>query len=279
MGGKYDLLPQIMPYIPSDISVFVDLFGGGFNIGANVEAEKILYNDHVTPLVKLFKCFYNKTSEEIIEYIETTIEENNLSKQDKESYYQFRDKYNESNYKNPLDLYILQCFSFNNIIRFNKKRMFNASHGTNRSHFTIPMRNKLIRFVNLIHEKNIIFTDNDFTFLKVYKLPENSFVYLDPPYYISEGVYNKGDKYAKPWGLEEEKSLYSLLDYLNDNRVKFMLQNVVTHDGKQNYILQDYINNNDFNVVDVDSDYSNCNYRKKTAKNMRNTHEVLVMNY
>jgi len=32
-GGKFKLLPQILPLFPSNIDIFVDLFAGGFNVG------------------------------------------------------------------------------------------------------------------------------------------------------------------------------------------------------------------------------------------------------
>ena len=40
VGGKYKLLPQILPLFPKNIETFVDLFCGGFNVGINVEAKK-----------------------------------------------------------------------------------------------------------------------------------------------------------------------------------------------------------------------------------------------
>ena len=44
-GGKFKLLPKIIPLFPSKIDTFYDLFGGGFNVGINVVANKIVYND------------------------------------------------------------------------------------------------------------------------------------------------------------------------------------------------------------------------------------------
>lgn len=40
VGGKTKLLPQILPLFPKHIHTFVDLFGGGFNVGINVEADQ-----------------------------------------------------------------------------------------------------------------------------------------------------------------------------------------------------------------------------------------------
>ena len=50
-GGKYKILNSIFPYFPKEINTFIDLFGGGFNVGINANANKIIYNDKG-------KCFY-----------------------------------------------------------------------------------------------------------------------------------------------------------------------------------------------------------------------------
>lgn len=44
VGGKFKLLPQIMPLFPENISTFVDLFSGGANVGINVEASTIVFS-------------------------------------------------------------------------------------------------------------------------------------------------------------------------------------------------------------------------------------------
>ena len=54
-GGKYKLLPQILPLFPQGVNCFVDLFCGGCNVGINVEAKKIIYNDIDEHLLYLFK--------------------------------------------------------------------------------------------------------------------------------------------------------------------------------------------------------------------------------
>ena len=48
-GGKYKLLKQLIPLFPEKINTFIDLFGGGFNVGINVSANRIIYNDLYTP--------------------------------------------------------------------------------------------------------------------------------------------------------------------------------------------------------------------------------------
>ncbi|MDR3021435.1 MAG: DNA adenine methylase [Clostridiales bacterium] len=45
MGGKYKLLPQLYSIFPNSIKTFVDLFAGGFNVSANINAQKTITND------------------------------------------------------------------------------------------------------------------------------------------------------------------------------------------------------------------------------------------
>ena len=40
-GGKFKLLPQILPMFPKNVDNFYDLFCGGANVGANVIAKKV----------------------------------------------------------------------------------------------------------------------------------------------------------------------------------------------------------------------------------------------
>ena len=84
IGGKHKILPQLFTAFPKNNNIFVDMFGGGFNVGINSSASKIIYNDQLTPLVDLFKYLQDNSCNDIINYIETTIEENNLKKHEKE---------------------------------------------------------------------------------------------------------------------------------------------------------------------------------------------------
>lgn len=74
MGGKYKLLKEILPLFPENIHTFVDLFGGGFNVGVNVEAEHIIYNDICEPVVKFLRCLSGSDIDKIMSEIDKNIE-------------------------------------------------------------------------------------------------------------------------------------------------------------------------------------------------------------
>ena len=54
VGGKYKLLPQILPLFPTKIDTFVDLFCGGLDVTLNVNANKIIANDRITQLIDIY---------------------------------------------------------------------------------------------------------------------------------------------------------------------------------------------------------------------------------
>ena len=70
IGGKYRLLKQIIPLFPDDIDTFIDLFGGGFNVGINVKANKIIYNDVISQVVNMLDYFKSNETETVLNKID-----------------------------------------------------------------------------------------------------------------------------------------------------------------------------------------------------------------
>ena len=273
IGGKHKILPQLYANFPEKMSLMVDVFGGGFNVGINSNADKVIYNDQITPLVELFKYFQNNKIEDILNYIDDTIKKFNIKKNTKEGFLDFRKEYNHGTERNPLDLYVLICFSFNYQIRFNNSGKFNCPHGTNRSCFTKNMKTRLINFIDKLHEKDVEFLNHDFKELNYEKLDDKSFVYCDPPYLITTGSYNDGNRGFKNWTEKEEKELLNLLSHLDNTNIKFALSNVIEHKGHSNNILKEWSKN--YETIYLDNDYSNSCYNTKR----KNSQEVLIVNY
>ena len=143
-GGKYKLLEPILKKFPENISTFVDLFAGGFNVGINVNANKIYCNDIMSELIELYKTFSKKDYKEVVNKIERTISQLNLSKENKDGYLKLRRVYNA--FRDEIDLLTLVCHSFNNQIRFNKKGEYNVPFGK-RSSFNNNFRENLKKFI------------------------------------------------------------------------------------------------------------------------------------
>lgn len=267
-GGKYKILPQLLKLFPENITTFVDLFGGGFNVGANIFCNNVIYNDNNEKVKCILECFYKLDIEEILTYIKKIIEQFNLSKTNKEGYLNLRQWYNDNlNKASPLDLYTLICYSFNNQIRFNKNNEFNIPFGLNRS-FNNRLQNKLINFCALIKNKNILFYNMDFSDYFTNMIESNHFIYCDPPYLNSVATYNEQNQ----WTEKEESKLLYYLDQANAKGVLFALSNNFKY---HNPILDKWKTH--YNVHYLGSHHNNCAYNKKD-KNSKDI-EVLITNY
>ena len=61
MGGKYDLLPELLPRFPKEqeIDTFIDLFGGSGTVSLNVPYKNIIYNELNENIVNLLYMLKN----------------------------------------------------------------------------------------------------------------------------------------------------------------------------------------------------------------------------
>lgn len=277
IGGKAKILDQILPLFPKKIENFIDLFAGGCNVGINVDAKKIYFNDNLTYLIEMYKLFQNNTLDETILHIENRIKEFELSLTNDDGYKKMRIKYNEQ--KNPLDLFVLIAFSFNHQIRFNNKHEFNNPFGRERSSFNASMKLNLQKFIIKLKETNISFTNVCFNNFDFNFLNNSDFVYCDPPYLITTGTYNDGKRGFKGWAEKEEKQLLNTLDNLEKQNIKFALSNVLEHKGNSNDILKSWItSNSNYHVNYINFNYSNSNYQT-LVRDKKASIEVLITNY
>ncbi len=271
IGGKYKLLPQLIEFFPDKINTFVDLFSGGFNVGINVDCNKVVCNDMNTFIIDLYKELYSKPIDETLNKITGRINEYGLSKENEEAFKKFRNYYNKT--KEPIDLYTLSCYSFNYQFRFNNNKEYNNPFGRNRSQFSDNMKSNLILFTEKLKSMNVEFLSEPFDKVDLSKLNSEDFVYCDPPYLITTGSYNDGNRGFKDWKEEEEIQLYKVLDELNKRKVKFALSNVIEHKGKENILLKEW--SKKYKTIYLTSDYSNSSYNTKRDKSI----EVLIINY
>lgn len=266
MGGKYKLLKEILPLFPDKINTFIDLFGGGFNVGINVNAEHIIYNDLEEHVVELLVYLSSNDADKLLSKINALIEKYNLSKENAEGFNQLREYYNEEN-NNPIVFYTMICYAFNYQIRFNQNGKYNMPFGKARSSFNPSLRQKFINFVEELHKKDTSFMNVSFDKFDFSDFTSDDFVYCDPPYFNSVAAYNE----QGGWAEDHEQKLLELLDELNGKGVKFALSNNLKYD---NPFLHEW--KNKYKVHYLNGDYSNCNYHKiDRSKDI----EVLITNY
>ena len=265
-GGKYKLLPQILPLFPKNIDTFVDLFCGGCNVAVNVKANRKICNDIEPHVIDFYNNIKDLTGEEAKDRVLEIIEKYSLSKTNREGFLKCREDYNANQTWDMF--YAIISHSFNNQIRYNKNGKYNMPFGKDKSSFNPSLQQKFVNFIDTV-DNSFIFTNKDFTKINIDKLTNQDFIYCDPPYLVTIASYNE----QNGWNEEKEKQLLELLDQLDRKGIKFALSNVLYHKGKTNDILIEWCKK--YNVHHLNHTYSNCNYQCTKGS----SDEVLICNY
>jgi len=273
IGGKYKMLPQILPLFPDKISMFYDVFGGGGSVSLNVQSEYVYYNDIVHYISDMFWEVKGCDINNCINKIKEIMNEYQLSTSNKDGFLQLREDYNKGE-RSWEYFYLLMCYSFNNQYRFNNSQGYNSSFGMHKSYSYENVFIRFKEFANRLNEINIMFDNKDFRDIDFTDADENDLVYCDPPYLISIGNYNDGKRGFKGWSEQDDIDLYNKLDELDKQGTRFALSNVFEHKGQSNDILKEW--SEKYRVIHLNKDYKNSNYR---AKHKDETIEVLITNY
>ncbi len=266
IGGKHDMVEFFNSHMPEKINVFYDLFAGGFNVGLNAPAGKVVYNDVNYKVKELLEYISKVNICEFYKYIRKQIKNLGLDKQNKEAYLKLREKYNRT----PLalrdcrDLFLLIMFGYQQQIRFNSSLDYNNPVG--QAGFNDRVLEKLVSYSREVKRKSVTYCSEDYEKFEN-EINGDDFVYIDPPYLITLGSYNDGKRGFNGWSRKEEERLLNFLERLNEKKVKFMLSNVLHHKGKTNDILQAWIEKNNFKVIE---------YKEKSRGNRE---EIIIINY
>lgn len=261
-GNKSKMIGTIKALKPNKISTFIDAFGGGFNVGINMNAGRIIYNDINHYVYGLIKSFGTIDTFIYLSYINKIIKKYNLSTENKEGYLQLRADYNNvlPESRDPKLLYSLLLYGFQQQIRFNTAHEFNNPFGSR--YFNDKLLGKFISFARTSHEKNIIHLTGDYRQLDKY-LENDSFIYLDPPYRDAAGAYNDGKRGFEGWSKKLESELFDYLDTVNERGYKFMLSYNINDD------ILNWVNQRGYRVIKIDETQGRYNRRM----------EVLILNY
>ena len=296
-GGKYKLLPQLLPLFPNKYNKFIDLFAGGATVALSTAVlnedslKKYVINDSNSEVINFYKYLSKqKDIGKFLSEIEKAIEYYNLSntqkygyayyemnslsglgKYNKEKFLKLRNDYNHKNYEvfdKEVLFYLLIVFGFNNQIRFNSKGEYNLPVG--KRDFNRNMRSKLVEFYNTLRTYSFTIKNKDFR-KTISEIKSGDFIYADPPYRITTATYNENGG----WSLKDDLDLFTYLDKINNKGAYFALSNVIVHNGKENKELVKWASK--YNLHIMDYHYNNSNYQSKAK--MSSTVEVLITNY
>lgn len=267
-GSKAKMVPAIRRLLPTEINTFVDVFGGGFNVGINIPAKKVVYNDlnnYVESLIQSFSMV------DVVDYFKTInrlIDKFSLAPNNKEGYMRLRDKYNSlpKNQRTPSMLYALILFGFQQQIRFNSHHDFNLPCGSRR--FNDKLVSKFVSFSRQIKRTNVEFLNRSFADLE-FLIDKDTFFYFDPPYRETTATYNDGKRGFEGWSISHEDRLRRFMDDIDEAGGRFMFSYILQSGDFYNHEVEDWAKERQYNVFQVEETQGRYNDRK----------EVLITNY
>lgn len=246
-GSKNTLVPTIIRELPYEVENFVDVMGGAFNVGANIVAtKKIYYNEINTKIYDIIKWLITTDKKDVIQDIENCINKYGLTKSGKISYNKLRHDYN-MNTIDSVSLFVLHMYSFQNMIRFNNSQKYNTPIGV--AGYSEDMKKRINNFNP--KTSNVEFCNMDYVDIDWTSFSKKTIFYFDPPYFITNASYNDGKRGGKGWTKVEETQLLDTLLKIDKLGYKFLLSNVVEHNGKKNTILINWIKKNKYKIINA----------------------------
>jgi len=229
-GIKTKIVPVIKKYaMLNQDTLWAEPFMGSGVVGFNVACDKAVFADSNPCIIDFYSQIKSK---KITSYIVRQFLEQEgfvLAEKGEKYYYEVRDRFNKE--RNPLDFLFLNRSCFNGMIRFNKSNCFNVPYGHKPQRFSKAYITKIVNQVKYVEEQ-LVYKDWNFlcqSFEKtIEQLPDNAFIYCDPPY-IGRNV-----DYYDSW---DENMELNLKQSLISSSLNFMLS---TWDYNQ-YRKNDYI--------------------------------------
>ena len=162
-------------------------------------------------------------------------------------------------------LYWLLIYGFNRMLRFNGNGNFNLPVGN--LDFNKNVVTAIESYFDEIDKKEVVLFNLDFEeFLRNTPLSKQDFVYLDPPYLITFSEYNK------LWDENSEERLIECLEFLNKNKIKFAVSNIIYHQNKYTVMFRKWARQ--YNIVQIKSNFISSHNNK-----FKDSTELLVKNY
>ena len=223
VGGKRQLLSEIIPLIPEKYSTYVEPFVGGGAVFFELQPKKAIINDMNSELINVYRVIRDK-SDELIEILETHAANHN-----EDYFYKIRSLDREEGY-NELDdvtkaarIIYLNKTCYNGLYRVNASGQFNTPFGRYKNpkivdSITIKAMSKYLK------RKSIRICEGDYKqVLKTLRKP--AFVYLDPPYQPLSASSSFTSYTGEGFSFEDQKELKVECDKLRKKGISFVQSN------------------------------------------------------
>ncbi len=201
-GSKRSQAENILTYFPKEIDTYYEPFCGGASVlrrllSSDIKVNRYVCSDLNSGLIDLWNEIINNP-ERVSSYYKKLWNELNVDddKQRKKEYFAtVRERYNREH--NPLDFMFIMRTTTNGMPRYNRDGEFNNSFHVTRNGIVPETLEKIIyEWSELLNKNKVEFIDCSYDEIKP---KENDFVYLDPPYANTKGMYYGTIDYEKLW--------------------------------------------------------------------------------
>ncbi|AJA41426.1 DNA methyltransferase [Geobacillus virus E3] len=213
-GSKRWQSEKIISYFPKEIDTYYEPFVGGASVlfqllHNDIKVNKYICSDINKDLIDLWNTIKNNPSDLIESYFTMWHELNaddNIERK-KQYFYSVRERFNRE--RKSSDFLFLSRTCVNGLIRYNSKGEFNTSfHFSRKGIKPEKLKEIVLYWSEKLNENNIKFICCDY---KEIITTENDFMYLDPPYANTKGVYYGEINYDEFWNwIRKQKAKYLL---------------------------------------------------------------------
>lgn len=233
VGGKRQLLPQLLKYMPNDFTNYYEPFIGGGALLFEIAPKIAVINDNNEELINMYNVIKNAPNE-LIEALK--VHQLNNSK---EYYLNVRswDRDGTIAQLTSVDraarlMYMLRV-DFNGLYRVNSKGQFNVPYGRYKNP-RIVNEEDILAVSHYFNTNNVNILCGDFS-ISVENAERNDLVYFDPPYIPLNSSSNFTSYTKEGFDLSDQKRLSNTFFELADKGVHVMLSNSDTEITRELY--------------------------------------------
>ena len=216
-GSKRSQSEEIVKRIPrKEYNTYYEPFCGGCSIlfqllHSDIKFNKYICSDKNEGLINLWNEIKNNPDEVAKQYElmwnELNIDEDKERK--KQYFYMVRDRYNKEH--SPYDFMFIMRTTTNGMPRYNKNGEFNNSFHITRNGIKPSSLYKIIKeWSTVLNKYNVEFVHQEYSKIQT---KENDFIYLDPPYANTKGMYYGTINYEEVWNWMSKQSCDYMLSF------------------------------------------------------------------
>lgn len=224
VGGKRQLLNDIIPMIPKNCSTYVEPFIGGGAVLFELQPKKAIINDFNSELINVYTVIRDYP-EELIKELQFH-KDNNTS----EHFYAVREYDRKPEFFSQMApvqkaarVIYLNKTCYNGLYRVNSAGQFNSPYGKYKNPNIV--NETVIRAMSkYFNENNIVIKNEDFK-EALKGLRRGAFVYLDPPYMPISSSSSFTGYTENGFNEDKQRELKELCDKLDKKGIKFLQSN------------------------------------------------------